>query len=72
MHVKPLSSLTPFLISGKKFRLPSGETYDSLRQQQCMNANKEVPKNGIQKPVPTRNADTSTKNISLFGEDWGD
>lgn len=27
-----LNCLTPFLESGKKFRLPSGHTYDDLRQ----------------------------------------
>ena len=31
--MEPLICLTPFLVSGKKFKLASGETFDSLRQQ---------------------------------------
>lgn len=30
--VDQLPCLTPFLNTGKKFKLPSGETYDSLRR----------------------------------------
>lgn len=34
--MKPLMCLTPFLESGKKFKLESGETYDDLAtDQQC-------------------------------------
>ncbi len=30
--MKPLNGRTPFLESGKRFELPSGETFDQLRQ----------------------------------------
>jgi len=30
--MQPLMCLTPFLESGKRFKLPSGETFDQLRQ----------------------------------------
>ncbi len=32
--MKPLNCLTLFLESGKRFKLPSGETFDQLRQPQ--------------------------------------
>lgn len=42
-RMQPLRCLTPFLETGKKLKLRSGETFDSLRQPQPEGASANDP-----------------------------
>ena len=63
MPMKPLNCLTLFLESGKRFKLPSGETFDQLRQPP-QSSTSSTASTSPESPTPVASTSIRTSNLS--------